>query len=189
MNDNLAPPNFTRRKCFTLATGAFVLLSSRYLINRFSDRAEPLLSHNQELKLIEGFSQAFGTTISVKIAHADPGLAQAAIDAMFNEIEAIEQIMSLYRSDSQICRLNRQGWLDRPHPYLIEVLQTAQRISALSNGAFDVTVQPLWDAYTNSSGLDAIEIARRQVNCYLVGFTIWQLSKLRLFSSPSAGNG
>ncbi|MDP6505620.1 MAG: FAD:protein FMN transferase, partial [Planctomycetota bacterium] len=42
----------------------------------------------------------------------------------------------------------REASLDDPHPYLTEVLKKAQEISEHSNGAFDVTVQPLWKLYS-----------------------------------------
>jgi len=60
------------------------------------------------------------------------------------ELELVEEVMSLYRSHSQLCRLNREGLLHEPHPYLVEVLEVAQELSARSGGKFDVTVQPLW---------------------------------------------
>lgn len=70
--------------------------------------------------------------------------AEQALDAAFAELETVEQVMSLYRPDSQVCRLNRNRRLDRPHPYLIEVLAMAEQSARLSDGAFDITVQPLW---------------------------------------------
>jgi thiamine biosynthesis lipoprotein len=59
----------------------------------------------------------------------------------------LEKIFSLYRRDSAITLLNRDGRLDPAPPELIELLQVATRLSRISDGAFDVTVQPLWQAY------------------------------------------
>jgi thiamine biosynthesis lipoprotein len=97
-------------------------------------------------------------------------VAEQALDAAFAELETVECIMSLYRPQSQICRLNRQGFLDRPHPYLVEVLQAAQATSRHTGGALDITVQPLWELYraaTNQGRLpsdEEIAAARRRVD-------------------------
>ena len=55
--------------------------------------------------------------------------------------------MSLYRPHSQLCRLNRERVLEQPHPHLVTVLRKAAKISERTAGAFDVTVQPLWELY------------------------------------------
>jgi thiamine biosynthesis lipoprotein len=70
---------------------------------------------------------------------------------VFSELEAIEQVLSLYRPESQLCRLNRAGKLSDPHPYLTEVLIAARNAAEQSDGAFDCTVQPLWQAYATAS--------------------------------------
>ena len=63
------------------------------------------------------------------------------------EVGRLERIFSLYRGDSALIRLNRQGVLESPPIELVELLARAQAVSAASDGAFDVTVQPLWEAY------------------------------------------
>lgn len=63
------------------------------------------------------------------------------------EVGRLERIFSLYRDDSALVRLNRQGILESPPIELVELLARAQAVSAASRGAFDVTVQPLWEAF------------------------------------------
>lgn len=89
-------------------------------------------------------SSALGATVEFTVLGMAAERAHRAIDAAFAEVEIIEQVMSLYRPESQICRLNREGRLVRPHSALVEVLEMAARISEQTAGAFDVTVQPLW---------------------------------------------
>ncbi len=79
--------------------------------------------------------------------HHDAKAAGVALDAAFAEIELIEDVMSLYRPGSQLCRLNREGTLAEPHPHLVTVLLHAADVAERTGGAFDVTVQPLWDLY------------------------------------------
>jgi thiamine biosynthesis lipoprotein len=87
---------------------------------------------------------AFGTTVSVAAVHADPALARAAARAALGEIRRVDALMTVYRPQSQVGRLNATGALDDPHPDLVRVLEFSQRLACLSEGAFDVTVQPLW---------------------------------------------
>lgn len=90
---------------------------------------------------------ALGTQVSLTVFHPDEKQAHAALDEAFAEIDRVENIMSLYRPDSQISRLNRNGQLENPHPYLVEVLEESRKLSEATDGAFDVTIQPLWKLY------------------------------------------
>ncbi|MFM7074160.1 MAG: FAD:protein FMN transferase [Planctomycetota bacterium] len=89
--------------------------------------------------------KAFGTTVSITACHAERSRAIAAIKAAFDELELVEQSMSLYRPDSQVSRLNHDGVVEDPHPYFLEALRFGQNVSRRTQGAFDLTVQPLWD--------------------------------------------
>jgi FAD:protein FMN transferase len=90
---------------------------------------------------------AMGTTMRIKLAHADAQQAARALDAAVAVVRRIEGQMSLFDPDSAVSRLNRTGVLLRPEPELLEILQIAQRVSQQSQGAFDVTVQPLWQVF------------------------------------------
>jgi thiamine biosynthesis lipoprotein len=90
---------------------------------------------------------AMGTSMTLQLAHADGAQAERALDAAMAEIRHIEDQMSLFRADSAICELNRTGHLAHAHPDLLEVLQIAQQVARSSQGAFDVTVQPLWQTF------------------------------------------
>jgi thiamine biosynthesis lipoprotein len=92
-------------------------------------------------------SKALGTDVSISVRHWSQKTAQEAITAAFAELELVEALMSIYRPDSQISRLNREGCLDRPHRHVVNVLRQAQAMAEATDGAFDVTVQPLWEAF------------------------------------------
>jgi thiamine biosynthesis lipoprotein len=89
----------------------------------------------------------FGTALSLKVGHADADHAGEALEAAVRLIRHVEAQMSLFDADSAVCRLNRDGVLRDPHPDLVQVFRLAQGVSKRSGGAFDVTVQPLWDAF------------------------------------------
>lgn len=87
-----------------------------------------------------------GTTYSVQIVDPPAGVdldaLQRAIDA---ELEAVNETMSTYRSDSELSRFNgapADAWVPVSEA-LGEVVATAKTIGAASGGALDVTVGPL----------------------------------------------
>jgi thiamine biosynthesis lipoprotein len=94
--------------------------------------------------------RAMGTVFSVKVVPprgldlTESGVASAVGAA----IAAVDQRMSTYREDSELSRFNRHGLGPfAASPELVEVMAEAQRVSALSDGAFDITVGPLVDAW------------------------------------------
>ncbi len=90
---------------------------------------------------------ALGSGVTMTVLGVDAATANSALNAAFAELETVERVMSLFRPDSQLCRLNRERLLVQPHPYLVHVLSAATAASRLSDGAFDITVQPLWDLF------------------------------------------
>ena len=90
----------------------------------------------------------FGTTLWIKAAHTDAGSLQQALNESVKAIRSVEKQMSLFDPDSAVSRLNRLGELRRPDPELLSVLILAQHVSQRSAGAFDVTMQPLWNLWS-----------------------------------------
>lgn len=79
--------------------------------------------------------------------HTDATFARATILKVREEIERFERIFSLYRADSEISRLNKDGRLMKPSPELRALVEESHRLGVLSGGAFDISVQPLWQLY------------------------------------------
>lgn len=100
-----------------------------------------------------------GTTLSLRAAHASSERADAGLDAAVNAIRHVEKHMSLFNPDSSLCRLNQVGVLDQPDPDLVKILTLARYVSERSQGSFDVTVQPLWDAWQNAKQLNRLPTA------------------------------
>lgn len=92
---------------------------------------------------------ALGADAMLQIHHPDAAEAGRIIDACLAEVCRLEKIFSLYREDSALCRLNRRGWLEDPPVELVELLGRSNEFSGMSGGAFDVTVQPLWNLYAS----------------------------------------
>ncbi|MBP2301147.1 FAD:protein FMN transferase [Azospirillum picis] len=100
---------------------------------------------------------ALGADASLTIAHPDPVEADRLITLSLREVERLERVFSLYRADSALRRLNRDGMLDNPPADLVRLLAQAVAFGHASGGAFDPTVQPLWELYAghfSRSGAD-----------------------------------
>ena len=106
-----------------------------------------LHARDANLTPVEATRHALGARVHIQVLAPDTELAHSAIGEAFAAIEAVEQRMSLYRPNSEISRLNRHGKLRSPSASLRRVLQTATRLARRSEGAFDITIQPLWDLY------------------------------------------
>ena len=140
--------------------------SSPDLLRSFGSAYEALAG----LSLCSGSELAFGTTVTIKVLHDDPLAAQAAIQSALHEVRKIDSLMSLHQEHSQVVQLNRHGVLAAPDEKLLYVLEFAQQLSQLTSGAFDITVQPLWQLFSLASGSgtlpapDAIAKARSFVD-------------------------
>ena len=103
----------------------------------------------------------FGTTLWLRAAHHQADRLELALDEAVKAIRQVEADMSLFNPDSAVSRLNREGVLQQPSAPLLSVLALAQHVSARSQGAFDVTVQPLWQVWSQAQA--AGTVAPKQV--------------------------
>ncbi len=93
--------------------------------------------------------------------------AEAALQACRKEVAAIESAFSLYDSDSLLSRLNRDGSV-RMNGLFKNLLRHSLHMAEITDGAFDPTVQPLWQAYANGS---SVRQARQLVDWRRLQFT------------------
>jgi len=97
-----------------------------------------------------------GTALGAQAEMRFAGVGRAeAVDAaarVEDEVARLEGIFSLWRGNSELSRLNAAGRLAAPSQDLRLVLAAAKELSAASDGAFDVTVQPLWRRYAEAAG-------------------------------------
>jgi len=80
------------------------------------------------------------------VLHGDDAIAlRAAGEEALNEIDRLENQLSLYRPGSEIAQLNARAAREavRVTPELFALLQHAQRLHAETHGAFDITIAPL----------------------------------------------
>lgn len=88
-----------------------------------------------------------GAQAQIQLVHADARLARDVLDQCVQEIRRLEDMFSLYRPASALNRLNRDGKLSRPDLSFTELIAAALQISRETDGAFDISIQPLWNVY------------------------------------------
>ena len=101
---------------------------------------------------------ALGAAAEIVLHDADAARAKRLTARCVAEIDRLEEVFSLYRPESAISRLNRDGRLAAPPLELVALLAEARSFSERTEGAFDATVQPLWRVYAAHfarSGADA----------------------------------
>ena len=97
---------------------------------------------------------ALGAEVSLTF-DASPDVAEPAIARIRAELERCEALFSLYRPNSDLSRLNRSGHLKAPAPEMLALLRACDRAYRQTDGRFDPTVQPLWQAAAQNGDLDA----------------------------------
>ena len=100
----------------------------------------------QEPQLIRLGGDTMGTTWSVSVVHSEQQTTQSDLQTLIEQrLAHINRLMSTYDPGSEISRFNRRqevSWF----PISVEtylVVRQALQVSALSNGAFDISVGPL----------------------------------------------
>lgn len=121
---------------------------------------------------------ALGAKVTLRLSHPDaPAIAARAMA----EIDRLENIFSLYRPGSALVRLNADGALSDPPFELLECLTMAGAVHRASGGAFDPTVQPLWQAHAVAAGAGvALDADARDAALRLVGWQEVRLDPARL---------
>ena len=113
---------------------------------------------------------ALGAAAEIVLHDTDTARAHGLIARCVAEIDRLEDVFSLYRTESAVSRLNREGRLAAPPLELVALLAEARVFSERTEGAFDATVQPLWRLYAahfarpgaDPRGPAAADLARTQ---------------------------
>jgi len=118
------------------------------------------------------------TRFEVVLYGADPVALRAAGEEALDEVQRVENKLSLYRPDSEISHLNARATKEpvRVSPELFRLLEQARGLSSETAGAFDITVGPLVRAwgFMGGTGHSAdpaeLEAARQSVGMHLLRF-------------------
>jgi thiamine biosynthesis lipoprotein len=111
-----------------------------------------------------------GTRIAVELSAGDSAAAEKAIDTVIAEMHRIDALMSVFKPESQVSRVNRDAAAGpvQVDPELAALVARALEFSEMSGGAFDITyasVGYLYDYRAHKHPTDAqIEAALPGIN-------------------------
>ena len=122
-----------------------------------------ILKKQPPFRTNEGF--VFGTIYKVTYQY-DEDLKEA-IEA---ELKKVDNSLSPFNPNSIITHINRNETVE-PDSFFVEIFKLSQRISEETNGAFDITVAPLVNAwgfgFKQSTGVDSLTVdSLRQIIGY-----------------------
>lgn len=139
----------------TVAAG--LVLRDRLALSNILTNPSPKMTVIRKTQLL------MGAVLNLTLIGDDETQANNAALSAVKKMSALVDVCTHYDDISQLSTLNRQGYLSNPDPRLVSILRLADKISCASQGAFDVSIKPLLDAYTSSHAGrlsdDAIHIA------------------------------
>src|SRR5262249_26762365 len=97
-----------------------------------------------------------GTEVRLTAVLSDEAAAASAFDEVFREFDRLEALMTVWRDESEIARLNREAGLHQVpvSPEGREVLLIARQVSEWTEGRFDVTFGALSGLWKVDHGPD-----------------------------------
>jgi thiamine biosynthesis lipoprotein len=126
------------------AAPALFLLAVMALVVSCRAPATPVAEH-----LVEQAALAMGSELKLTAWTSDEPIANAAFDAVFAEFDRLDRLMSVWKPESDIVRLNAAaGQHAVPvSPEVMAALQAAHQVSDWTGGKFDVTFGALSDLW------------------------------------------
>ena len=99
----------------------------------------------QDLKLFKKAALSMGTVFEVTIYAADKYIAEKAFNDVFQEINRLDYLMSNYKKESVLSRLNKNASAEPTvcNKELANVIEQSLQYSEITDGAFDITIGPL----------------------------------------------
>jgi FAD:protein FMN transferase len=99
--------------------------------------------------LVHKTKYVMGTVYEIAVYDESPQRASKAIDEAFAEIVRLDGVLSNYKPESDLSRLNHEGHFHavKVPADLCTVIAESDRYSRLSGGKYDITVAPLVDMW------------------------------------------
>ncbi len=113
-----------------------------------------------------------GTLVTISAVHPDAEAARMMVADTFDEIERLESLLSRHRVGTPVWSLNDTGVVRAPPREVLEVVRKGLDYSALTAGAFDITIAPLLNLYRSSFSETGVAPPQEEVRraLALVGF-------------------
>jgi thiamine biosynthesis lipoprotein len=131
---------------------------------------------------------ALGAEAKIALRHTVQSEAEVAIKLCLDEIARLERVFSIYREDSELSALNAAGVVNAPSPDFLTLMRFASWMGRMTDGAFDVTVQPLWRVFADhfAEHSDPTPALREQLTAARerVGYARMSISAQRIELQP-----
>ncbi len=135
------------------------------------------------LRKFEDTRSMMDTFVTITVYTADAAKAEAAMNSAFARMEEIEGAASIFDEEAQASKLNRDGYLEAPSEDLRQLITKSLEYGELTDGAFDITVQPLLELW--EAGLwqepEAVQQQRINETLALVGWDKVGIEADRIF--------
>jgi thiamine biosynthesis lipoprotein len=118
----------------------------------------PLLSKFEDTRSM------MDTFVTITVYAPDEEKAESVIGAAFDRIEEIESVASIFDEEAQAFQLNRDGYLEAPSEDLRQLITKSLEYNKLTDGAFDITVQPLLELWEAGLWQEPEEVQQRRIS-------------------------
>jgi thiamine biosynthesis lipoprotein len=135
---------------------ACLLILLIVLLGTASCAPKPLTKLEETRDMMDTF-----VTITV---YSDEKTGEEAISAAFARMEEIERIASIFDEQAEAFQLNRDGHLDAASDDLLNLITMSLDYNRVTDGAFDITVQPLLDLWAGGLWKESAEVQQSRID-------------------------
>jgi thiamine biosynthesis lipoprotein len=122
-----------------------------------------------ENKLFKRALKLMGNRFEFSVVHPDPDYAEACLNAAISEVQRLEKALTTFSETSQTAQINTMAGITpvKVEQEVFDLIARAQRISELTQGAFDISYgsvdKRFWNFDTSLTALPDPSIAKEAV--------------------------
>ncbi len=110
--------------------------------------------YQEPIRKFESTENMMDTFVTITVYTGDESKANNVINLAFDEMKRIENIASTWNSSAEAYLLNEDKELNNPSSELFEIITLSKYFFDLTDGYFDITVQPLLDLWSYDPSAD-----------------------------------
>lgn len=112
---------------------------------------------NKENSTFKRSKFLLGTIVEIQIRDSDNQKADAVISDAFNEVQRIDKLLSIYDSESPVCKINNSGdSIINVDEEIFGLMQKCDLFWQLSSGSFDISIGSISSTWGFDKGNPAI---------------------------------
>lgn len=141
-------------------SGTLLLLSSAFLIVIF---VFSMAGCSRLPGRFEDTREKMGTFVNIIIYSNEEDYAEI-LESSFQKIDELNGIASNYDSESAVSVLNRDGIIRNAPDELIDIIDISKEYNVKTEGAFDITVNPVLELWSEGLWQESEEIQKQKIN-------------------------